>query len=332
MDRIMRPAVLLVAGLALAGCGGSSSGSNGGPEYQGYQKLIQGGEQVNASGNVRTTAAPDDPASANITFKVGRKSKDDVSRINVDARGAPVNFDLARGDTIGQSGEVAFIQDEDVEEELGVVGTTSVDGRSAGNFAKPGANDLEYMTFGAWLTGGGPDARRGGAGSFGVETGSADVPEVGSANYTGATTGLYVDAEGREHVTKSKFGASVNFRSRDVYMGTIDSWQRDLQTHEESENPGLNFAGGGRISGRSVRADVATGTMAGEAEGGFYGPDAKELGGTFVMRGNGGTYVGSFGGDGGPLSSAARPDNPAAGTPETGREFINSLRVRRPAE
>ena len=61
-----------------------------------------------------------------------------------------------------------------------------------------------------------------GAGAFGVETLASDIPNVGSANYSGASAGTYIDENGERYLTRSKFKVSANFRSGKVDMGTID--------------------------------------------------------------------------------------------------------------
>ena len=331
MDRIMKPAVLLAAGLALGGCGGSGSGSESRPVYEGYDKIILGGEEVRAEGRARTATGEGDAATelsdARIVFKVGRESKSDVARIAVEASGAPIEFDRARVGTISQNGLIAYF----VDDKHGVIAATGQDGQTAGFFAAPGGNDLEYMTFGSWMRTGGPDRAARGAGAFGVETLAADIPNVGSANYNGATAGTYVDENGREYTTRSKFIAAANFRTGEITLGTNSAEMRDmaLLTEDPVEAGFLNFVGTGTIEGRTrIEADVsAGGGLRGDLDGRFYGPDGKEIGGTFEMRGAAGTYVGAFGAEGGRLDPAAKPKNPGAGSPETGRDFINNLNV-----
>jgi len=260
-------------------------------------------------------------------FKVGREDKTDVARIAVDAGGVPVEFDRARLGTISESGIAGYI----VQNNHGVMAATGPEGDRAGFFAIPGENDLEYTTFGAWLTNGGPGPDTRAAGAFGVETLAAEIPNVGSASYAGASAGVFVDRNGRHYTTRSKFSSSANFRTGDVTLGTIDTEARSMAalTEDPVEAPALDFAGQGRINGRTgIEASVrSVGGMTGDAEGRFYGPDGKEIGGTFEMRGPQGTYIGAFGADGGRLDPAAKPQNPAAGSPQTGRDFINGLGV-----
>jgi hypothetical protein len=69
----------------------------------------------------------------------------------------------------------------------------------------------------------------------------------------------------------------------------------DFQTYTPTSNLDLTGTlgyGGSSEFGGTV---ITSGGLVGEADGSFYGPNAEELGGNFLLRNGLETYVGSFG-------------------------------------
>lgn len=159
-----------------------------------------------------------------------------------------------------------------------------------------------YQTFGYWLADVGVTAKVAGAISIGYPTPVGSLPGSGTATYTGLSGGLYVNSSGSLMEHAATMSAVVDFGpARTVDFSTtgtttrpwrssaapIPASQLDIMTSQLTYAAGTN-----RFSGT-----VTTSTMTGTAVGRFYGPAAREIGGTYSLT-NGliESMIGGFGG------------------------------------
>jgi hypothetical protein len=159
---------------------------------------------------------------------------------------------------------------------------------------------LSYTTLGVWEydASGLATSGVGGAYAAGVATRANDLPTTGTANYTGGMIGRYVDGTTSWAVTANA-QSMADFGAHTVSLTTSSSMKATAGGSPMSD-PLLNItsglliypAGTNQLSGNLMTA----GGMQGPASARFFGPGAKELGGTFFVT-NGGTQQmnGAFG-------------------------------------
>jgi len=152
-----------------------------------------------------------------------------------------------------------------------------------------------YQTFGEWMTGYGTGSGTAIVVSTGAKTPVAAVPTGKTATYAGSSIGFMVDGSGTPFFTTSDINVTTNFTT-----ATIKSANTGLENANTSKlytAPMFDFTGTGPVSGAGFKAFVSNSanTIAGTANGIFYGPSAQEVGGTFRTSGTGYKYSGSFG-------------------------------------
>ena len=291
MNRLAAALAWIIVAPGLAACGGG--GGDGRLEFAGFSTLGPG-DRVTIEGEARTATyradalrsqvtldAISSPTNATLNLGIGEDGALDSARIG--SATAPVAFDTGRGDTIEALG--------------GALVATSRNGQQVAVLADPVANRFEYQTFGVWLTGVGAAQGTLGAGSFGSRTTANSVPRSGTATYEGGSTGVYAGPAGFAHATRSDVEAEVDFDTRRIALDSRRTVQTEILTGREHENRLLDFSMVGRVTGAGFggRVEAPIG-MTGDLTGGFHGPNAEEMGGTFGMTGRGGSYVGAFGG------------------------------------
>lgn len=290
MNRLAAALAWIIVAPGLAGCGG---GGDGRLDFEGFSTLGPG-DQTTIEGQARTANYRADalrsqvtldaigsPANATLNLRIGDDGK--VASARIGSANAPVAFDKGRGDAIEAAG--------------GALLATSRNGQQVAVMADPSTNGFEYQTFGVWLTGVGAAQGTLGAGSFGSRTTANSMPRSGSATYEGGSTGVYAGPAGFAHATRSDVEASVDFDTRRIALDSRRTVQTELLTGREHENRLLDFSMVGRVTGAGFGGQVeAPIGMTGDLTGGFHGPNAEEMGGTFGMTGQGGSYVGAFGG------------------------------------
>jgi C-lobe and N-lobe beta barrels of Tf-binding protein B len=129
---------------------------------------------------------------------------------------------------------------------------------------------------------------------------------MGTASYTGLSSGIYVDPTGAVFVQGAKMQSTVDFGpARSVAFSTTDTTLAPLNPAipvTPVSVPALNLTGNLSIASGSNQFSgsvTAPGTpaLAGTATGRFYGPTAQEIGGVFSLKGTGPqTMLGGFGG------------------------------------
>lgn len=165
-------------------------------------------------------------------------------------------------------------------------------------YADPYVVGFDYQSFGVWGSGlvAGSTGRYG-AISVGAETSASAVPTTGSVTFNGAAGGIYIDPAG----IAFRYGAyatfGVNFGTRVIDMTTSGDTLVNIATNSLSYPTSpitarLTYAAGSNSFSGTFQASTF---MSGTGSGKFYGPNARELGGTFFISGSGGKIVGGFG-------------------------------------
>ncbi|MBN1006996.1 transferrin-binding protein-like solute binding protein [Amphritea pacifica] len=159
----------------------------------------------------------------------------------------------------------------------------------------------DYQTLGTWVTetttGSGASGRLGSI-SVGSRTDGSAVPTTGTATFTGATSGFYIDSAGTLFYVLGNTSINADFANRSLAFTTSNNNTVNINTEVASVNSDLNLSGTLTYSaGSNNFSGSVTGTgLTGSASGYFYGPSAEEAGGTFALTGGGvEIYTGAFG-------------------------------------
>jgi hypothetical protein len=156
----------------------------------------------------------------------------------------------------------------------------------------------EYQSFGVWETGLGTSSRTFGAMSVGNTAGTA-IPTTGTAvTFTGYATGSHVNAAGTGTTVFAELTVGANFVTRSLAFSTANT-QTSSDWVTFTPNGGLNLIGNLTYAAgtNSFTGSVSSvGGLTGNSTGQFYGPNAEELGGVFLLQGSGvETYAGAYG-------------------------------------
>lgn len=166
-------------------------------------------------------------------------------------------------------------------------------------FIKPDANFFQYSTLGWWdyLSTTGDETH----GYFvaGDPTRPSDIPTTGTASYSGLMLGHYASADGL-YAVNAKASAQADFAAQTVALqtsGTVKGTFGDVSSFVADS--GLNLTGTlsiNRTDNKLTGQLATTNGLSGGAVGKFFGPAAKEMGGTFLLQNNQGTeqMVGGF--------------------------------------
>ena len=180
----------------------------------------------------------------------------------------------------------------------------SLDPTSVAIMAKPINLGWDYQTFGIWETGrDSPTSRKFGAMSVGNTAGTA-IPGTGSATFTGYTAGSYVNSAGTGTTVFADLTVGATFGTQTLIFNTNNT-QTSSDWVTFTPNSDLNLSGtltyaagtnsftGSLVTSHTNPIDRLTGNSTGQ----FYGPNAEELGGVFLLRGSGPveTYAGAYG-------------------------------------
>jgi len=168
-----------------------------------------------------------------------------------------------------------------------------------GLFANPFTYSFDYQTYGTW----GPYGNAIGS-SFALSDGSASpssvIPAKGSLNYTGGTTGYYVDANKFSYITNANMIVTATFDNRTLNLTSSSTVIQGAPNGKINNNTDLQLTGVlSYVTGTNnfIGTVTTASGMTGNVNGKFYGPGLNEIGGTYALYGAGiGTLVGSFGG------------------------------------
>ena len=164
----------------------------------------------------------------------------------------------------------------------------------------PAGLDLQYVTFGNWANSDGSMLTFGGL-VFGIRTPTGAVPKTGTASYAGETVGMLFDKPSghafrltgdvtlaADFLAATVIGNLTNMETRDLQGGALSTWG-DLKINATIS--------GNTFSGTAGSKDTTLADpLGGTASGGFFGPAAQEIGGSWnVLSGKemaNGTFVG----------------------------------------
>ncbi len=229
-----------------------------------------------------TDLGVDTTASAYITYRFD----DTISRISITTQNGTVTWDENSGDLIDDTDPLAVV-------------AASGSNQSMLFTVNPVALSWDYQTFGTWQTGIMTGSGQIGAVSLGAPTAGSAIPTSGTASFTGAAMGIYVDVAGAQYLAGGDLTVNADFVGRSLTFATTNSEKLNLLTSASSLAPNLdlsgtlNYAAGVNTFTGSL---TAAGGMTGQTEGRFYGPNAEELGGVFSVSGAGTeSYIGSYG-------------------------------------
>ncbi len=196
-----------------------------------------------------------------------------------------------------------------------VPGFPSIPGDQVTLYRVGGAVGLQYSDFGEWTTGqvasATPNTVNSSYGVYGVgvATPTGQMPTTGTALYTGSAIGV-VGYKANTTATTTTVATvtgvadvNVNFGTKAVTGGIVG-----LRSPSAGGNPAYlnDVLFTGTLAGNSFSGTTAAGTNTGNIDltgatgkfgGGFYGPNAKEITGTFSLTAatNGSQLIGSFG-------------------------------------
>lgn len=289
-------AAFIAAPMLLSACGGGGGGGGTVPTFTSWS-AIQPGSTVAASGLSQEATYTYDEVTG-VVVDVGTPSS--VSTTST----ATMSFDSA-----GDLSSLTLLTptsriDLSVFVDLGegaIVAANSADPNlitSVALIADPYYLGYEYQSFGIWETQVATTGTVGGVFSVGAPTAGSAIPTTGSASFAGNLAGSYVDPDGLQWFAFADLSVDVNFTTRTLDFNseltsitdllTPDIPRSDLDlTGTLTYQPGINtFIG-----------DVTSaGGLTGSSTGQFYGPSAQELGGVFLLRGDGvESYGGAYG-------------------------------------
>lgn len=158
---------------------------------------------------------------------------------------------------------------------------------------------LTYVDYGQWRRTGAPSFGTGTAVNdtylvWGTRTASADMPRTGSATYTTALDGTYVNKDGAYAVsgtgnlTANFGGGTIGYSSTATGTKEIGGTTLAFGTMTGTGTIAFGssgFSGTGAVNGNGYKMDV---------NGNFYGPAAQEVGGIFHITGNNGNGIGAM--------------------------------------
>lgn len=241
--------------------------------------VVQAFTTDQSTGNI-TAQGQTGPASSTMVVTT---SAGNIVAATASAAGSVAELDGRAGDTVDQGTVVVAINSPDRDKAVVLV--------------DPSRATFEYQTFGVWLEGRGEANGTAGAGSWGSVTPTADMPSGGTAQYTGASTGIARLSDGDNYQTSSAINVTTDFSTATITSKntSVDSLRVGGTTRAAPE---LDFSGTGNVSNSGFTANISGSATSGRADGVFYGPKAEEVGGTFSATGSGGVaYIGAFGAD-----------------------------------
>ena len=291
-DRWLFP---VVVAFVVAGCGGGSGSGNlkpsggvddGGsgsstPPFTAFS-AVQANETLQASGMRQSVTAESgtlvkgsaESVAVDFTFDGSRR----LSAIEVGSGSASTSFAVdCRGSAC----------------------TLSNGGGTVGRLADPNGPGWDYQTYGYWIVPEGAGGRTASALSAGSATTSSGIPVSGTAQYAGASGGIYVDPTGVTYEHNADMHAVADFSARSVSLATANTHIVPVAGGSAAAAPELNLSGNLVIGANQFSGSILTaGGMTGTAAGRFYGPQAQEMGGVFECNCSGGLefLTGAFGG------------------------------------
>lgn len=271
---------LVGVALLLAACGGGGGGGGS-----------SGGEAVGS-------ATPQDglvlPASTSASSLIAETGTSSGLRIVKQSSGGTSSVSFGGSAQAWRSG-VSRIGDLGVYQTTD--GTRAVVTSSGGSSSAAAISSLSYTSYGVWLETSASGTLTStsdqitGAGGFviGDPTPPSDMPTVGSARYSGQAVAVELRAGALPRTLSGTFNASADFGNGRVTASA------DLDDAVSGAAFGRVTMNGLAISGNQFSGSASAGSLTGSVEGGFAGPAAAEIGGSFELTGAS-TVHGAFAG------------------------------------
>lgn len=294
--------ILALTSLSLAACGGGGGGDGGGmtnpPPASGNSSLTN----LTASETFSTTAGTisgrltSATSVDNVSSEQGDIGNDVTVAYDVDADSYTVKV---RQNNV--SSTTAFLP-ADINAGSSTANVTEYDRTVNGDdqtllLFNPGnaLADLSYVTYGAW------QHQHQGTTTldfdtsffvFGIRTPSSEMPTSGTADYAAAIDGYWTDSSGLSALNGS---AAL---SADFGAGTVDG-EFDISgtnVNTAATKAFDTFTGTADISDNTFSGalDGTNTNYSGDWDGGFFGPNAKEIGGSFRVKDGGNQAIGVF--------------------------------------
>ena len=262
---VVRGLGMVAMALLLAACGGGGSGSGGGsPSGGGGATTPQGGLTLPIASSNSTVIAEEGAESGSpvVRYTSGGSASVSFGGITKTWRGTPT-----------VTGDVAINE--------------SSDGRTVVVTARSAATSLQYASYGVWLESrattvlAGSSSEVTGVSSFviGDPTPLAAMPRAGTASYRGQAVAVELRGSETPRTMSGPLTASVDFAA-----GRLSA-TADLSAGGDGTGPGRVTMNGLAINGNQFAGSAAAGSHTGSVKGGFAGPNAAELGGTFELSG-----------------------------------------------
>jgi len=296
MRKVLRTVPLLLLPLALSGCLGGSGGGSSGPSAPVFTSFST--MKPSATTRVDGIAHELDYTydSSTVTTVSGYQQSYGSIEATVDGARSITGLKV-NGPKTTRSWNAYNSQ---VEDDGSLIAGVSNDGSDLVMGVLPLDAGYDYQTFGIWQTGRGTGAGTAGAFSVGAQTAGANIPNSGTATFRGHSLGSAVDRDGQDYLAGADATLSADFASRTVGFRTDNTVIVEPDSGIVGDAPSLDMTGTMAYGGNSNRligsASTASG-MTGTLEGRFYGPQANEVGGLFILSDDlGEVYGGSFGG------------------------------------
>ena len=259
--------------LLLAACGGGGGGSGGGGSS---------GSSVGGSASVQGGLVL--PAAGNGSSVIGQTGTLGGLRVVQQSGAETASVSLGSTPQTWQNG-VTRVGDLGVYQTM--EGTSVVVTGSSGASSAAAISNLSYTSYGVWLETRASGALTStseqitGAGGFviGEPTRPSDMPRAGGATYSGEAVAVELRDGQVPRTLSGKFDATADFGS-----GTVSA-RADLRDAVNGSSFGRVTMNGLGIRGNEFSGTASAGSHSGTVEGGFAGPGAAEIGGSFELNG-----------------------------------------------
>lgn len=209
-------------------------------------------------------------SSAEITYR----SDSTISKFKITTPNGTFTWDEAAGDTI----------DETNPEIVGVANSVP---NSFAILVDALALGWEYQTLGAWQTGLGTGSGTIGSISVGAPTPGAGIPTTGTAVFAGNVQGIHVDSAGAQYYVVGDVVVATDFAARAMSLATTNTSTISIPGIVTTPAPSLELSGSmtyAPATNSFAGAMSSAGGMVGTTRGQFYGPNAEEVGGVFIVQ------------------------------------------------
>jgi hypothetical protein len=272
-----------------------------------------------AGSNAGGTGSPQDAISriaSPISFTATAHQGLEITNVNGGVEAAPTlsfdltttGFDMKTSDgTVRYDTRTGSTDIRGTNSYRSCVGTCTTDANTYDvTLTNGAAPTLQYATYGIWTKTTGTTITRFAAFAVGAGSTAAQVPATGSATFTGQASGLVlIDGPTDDLNFSGAATLTADFGAKTVSGGIANITTRTLTTAPRTGTMNNISFTGGTINGAAFSGTASavaatnptvnlTGTT-GTFSGTFYGPQATEAAGSFVLSRNGLSLVGSFG-------------------------------------